>query len=46
MLCYGFTLEEVKKMLGHKDIRTTQLYAKISNEIVEKAVNKKLKRLK
>ena len=46
MLCYGFTLEEVKKMLGHKDIRTTQLYAKISNEIVEKAVKKKLKRLK
>ena len=46
MLCYGFTLEEVKKMLGHKDIRTTQLYAKISNSIVENAVNKKLKRLK
>ena len=46
MLSYGFTLEEVKKMLGHKDIRTTQLYAKISNDIVEHAVNKKLKKLK
>jgi site-specific recombinase XerD len=27
MLAYGFSLEEVKKMLGHKDIKTTQIYA-------------------
>jgi len=46
MLNYGFSLETVKKMLGHKDIKTTQIYAKISTKIVEDDVTKKLKRLK
>lgn len=46
MLSYGFTLEEVKKMLGHKDIKTTQIYAKLSSSVVEKSVKKKLKKLK
>ena len=46
MLYYGFTLEEVKKMLGHKDIKTTQIYAKISTKKVEDDVKKKLKKLK
>jgi site-specific recombinase XerD len=46
MLSYGFSLETVKKMLGHKDIRTTQIYAKLSKEVVEDGVTKKLKRLK
>ena len=32
MLSYGFTLETVKKMLGHKDIKTTQIYAKLSKK--------------
>ncbi len=46
MLSYGFSLEIVKKMLGHKDIKTTQIYAKISTKLVEDDVTKKLKRLK
>ena len=46
MLSYGFSLETVKKMLGHKDIKTTQIYAKISTKLVEDDVKKKLKRLK
>ena len=46
MLSYGFSLETVKKMLGHKDIKTTQIYAKISTKIVEDDVTKKLKKLK
>ena len=46
MLSYGFSLETVKKMLSHKDIKTTQIYAKISTKIVEDDVTKKLKKLK
>lgn len=46
MISYGFTIETVKKMLGHKDIKTTQLYAKLSKNIVEKDVAKKLRKLK
>jgi len=46
MLSYGFSLEEVKKMLGHKDIKTTQIYAKLSNKVLEDSVKKKLKKLK
>lgn len=46
MLSYGFSLETVKKMLGHKDIKTTQIYAKISTKMVEDDVTKKLKKLK
>lgn len=46
MLSYGFSLEEVKKMLGHKDIKTTQIYAKLSNKVLEDSVTKKLKKLK
>ena len=46
MLSYGFTLETVKKMLGHKDIKTTQIYAKLSKKNVEDDVKKKLKKLK
>ena len=46
MLSYGFTLETVKKMLGPKDIKTTQIYAKLSKKNVEDDVTKKLKKLK
>lgn len=46
MLSYGFSLEEVKKMLGHKDIKTTQIYAKLSNKVLVDSVTKKLKKLK
>lgn len=46
MLNYGFSLETVKRMLGHKNITTTQIYAKLSKKNVEDAVKSKLRRLK
>lgn len=46
MLSYGFTLEAVMKMLGHKYVKTTQIYAKISKSLVTDEVEKKLKDLK
>lgn len=46
MLSYGFSLETVKRMLGHKNITTTQIYAKLSKKVVEDDVTTKLKDLK
>ena len=46
MLSYGFPLEVVMKMLGHKNVRTTQIYAKISKSLVTDEVEKKLKDMK
>ena len=46
MLSYGFSLETVKRMLGHKNITTTQIYAKLSKKVVEDDVTQKLKDLK
>ena len=46
MLSYGFSLETVKRMLGHKNITTTQIYGKILKSSVEKNVSMKLKQLK
>lgn len=43
-LSNGVPIETVSKMLGHKDIRTTQLYAKIlDNKISEDMQAVKLK---
>ncbi len=39
-LTYGIDLFTVSKMLGHKNINTTQIYAKIVNEKVNEAVKK------
>lgn len=39
-LQYGVDLFEVSKLLGHKSIAQTQIYAKIFNEQLNKAVNK------
>ena len=46
MLSYGFPLEVVMKMLGHKNVRTTQIYAKISKSLVTDELEKKLKDMK
>ena len=46
MISYGFTLETVMKMLGHKYVKTTQIYAKLSKSLVEKQVTDKLANLK
>jgi integrase len=39
-LTYGIDLYTVSKLLGHKSITNTQIYAKIINEKVNEAVNK------
>ena len=38
-LTKGVSIESVSKMLGHKDIKTTQIYAKITNEKVGNEMN-------
>jgi site-specific recombinase XerD len=35
----GMRIEHVSKLMGHQDIRTTQVYAKILNEELDKAVD-------
>ena len=42
-LTYGADLYTVSKLLGHANIRTTQVYAKIVDESKHKAVNLILK---
>lgn len=36
----GVPLEDIKELLGHKDIATTQIYAQVSTEVIERASNK------
>ncbi len=40
MLCHGVEINEVSKMLGHKKLETTQIYAKTSREMLENAHKK------
>ena len=35
-LTEGVPLESVSKMMGHKNLKTTQIYAKITNEKISK----------
>lgn len=39
-LFYGTDIYTVSKMLGHKDLKTTQVYAKIANKLKQDAANK------
>ena len=39
MLTKGVSIESVSKMLGHSDIKTTQIYAKILNEKVQAEIS-------
>lgn len=45
-LANGVPLEIVKKQLGHSSIKTTEIYAKITNEMLSKAADKLDKLLK
>lgn len=45
MVSNGATLEEVAGVLGHKNLKTTQIYAHLSHEAKERAINR-LPRLK
>ena len=46
ILTYDIPMENLKRMLGHKNIAVTQIYDKILKTNVEKNVNKRLKKLK
>ena len=46
MLSYGIPMEQVQRMLGHKNITTTQIYGKILKANIEKHVTDKLANLK
>ena len=45
ILSYDMPIENLKRMLGHKNITTTQIYGKILKSNVEKNVSAKLKNL-
>jgi site-specific recombinase XerD len=40
LLSKGVSIEVVSKILGHFDIKTTQIYAKVIDKSIEDAVNK------
>ncbi len=46
MLTYGVPMENTQRMLGHKDIKTTQIYGKILKKNVEDRVEKVISILK
>jgi site-specific recombinase XerD len=39
LLSNGVGIETVSKMLGHRDLKTTQIYAKVVDEMKQRAVN-------
>ena len=44
-LSNGVPIESVSQMLGHSDIETTQIYAAVSSEKIEKDMQNVMKRL-
>lgn len=40
MLTKGISVESISKMLGHTDVRATQIYAKILNKKVDDEMNR------
>lgn len=46
MLDNGISMETLSKVLGHSNIKTTQIYAKITNEKVGNEMKKLSKKLK
>ena len=45
-LSQGVPIETVSRMLGHRDLRSTQIYAKISNDKISEDTNKLEERIK
>jgi site-specific recombinase XerD len=46
LLCYGFPMEQVQRMLGHRNIKTTQIYGKILKKTIENMVEKMIDQIK
>ena len=40
LLSYGTSVENLARMMGHKDIKTTQVYAKILNQTIEQQIDR------
>lgn len=38
-LNYGMPIESVSKILGHTDIKTTQIYAKVTNTKLDRDIS-------
>lgn len=46
MISYGVPMETTQRMLGHRDIKTTQSYAKVTDRNVEECAKKISKRIR
>lgn len=40
LLCHGIPLNEVSKLLGHSDLKTTQVYAKLDDMVVKRSMQR------